>query len=239
MLKKKALNYEVLTNEKNMPLNQQQINQLGDAINGYDFPAVYYDCSNNVGIAAENMRDLEAEINRQLRSQNASITKCGLASVLYWGYSRIGYGATRVQDFINNVSEQKINAFQELTNGDNVPTMIEIHHICMPQYSGISFVSNILMFLNPRDYCVLDQQIAKLRTNVFPKALNNLVFRGNEQIRFTNHNNDVYTSWCNECSTISQIYFEDRYRVVDVERGFFNLIQNDNLHEAQAIYNTA
>ena len=94
------------------------------------------------------------------------------------------------------------------------------------------------MFLNPSDYCVLDQQLAKLRTPGSPKILNDLIFRGNEtQIRITNHNEAVYNGWRNECAAISQMYFQGIYRVVDIERGFFNLIQRNNLIDAQTIYN--
>jgi hypothetical protein len=34
-------------------------------------------------------------------------------------------------------------------------------------------------------------------------------------------------------------YFENRYRVVDVERGFFQLVQDDQLAVAQDIYMAA
>jgi hypothetical protein len=96
------------------------------------------------------------------------------------------------------------------------------------------------MFLDPSDYCVLDQQLAKLRTPGSPKILNDLVFNQNAtQIRITNHNESIYNGWCNECTEISQMYFQGTYRVVDVERGFFNLIQQNNLLDAQAIYNNA
>ncbi|MCX5886412.1 MAG: hypothetical protein NT096_10970 [Proteobacteria bacterium] len=223
-----------------MPLNQDQIAQLDAAITGYAFPAVYFDFNNGLQITAQNMVDVEAVLNSQLRSQEVVSTKHGLANVLYWGYAQIGYRKNRVKDFMNNVSHQQILDFQALINGNNVPTMMEVKSICMPQYSGISFLSKILMFLNPSAYCVLDKRLTKLRTPGSPKILNELIYRQTEtRIRITYHNEAVYNGWRNECSAISQLYFQDNYRAVDVERGFFNLIQQNHLIEAQAIYNDA
>jgi len=223
-----------------MPFTPDQIAQLHEAITGYAFPAVYFDFNNDVEVTAQNMGEVEAVLAGQLRSQEVVSTKRGLANVLYWGYAQIGYGGKRVNDFMNNVSDQQIIDFQSLINGDNIPTMMVVRRIRMPQYSGISFISKILMFLNPSAYCVLDQQLTKLRTPESPKILNGLVFTQNEtQIRITNHNEVVYNGWCGECSAISQMYFQGNYRVVDIERGFFNLIQQNHLLAAQAIYNDA
>ena len=67
-----------------------------------------------------------------------------------------------------------------------------------------------------------------------------LIFGENEtQIRITSHNEAVYDGWRNECAAINQIYFQDMYRVVDIERGFFSLIQSRNLLDARLIYNDA
>lgn len=223
-----------------MPLTPDQIAQLNEAIHGYDFPAVYFDFNNEIEITAQNMSEVETVIAGQLRSQEGVITKHGLANILYWGYAQIGYRENRVKDFMNNVADQQIIDFQGLINGDNIPTMIAVHRIRMPQYSGISFISKILMFLNPNDYCVLDKQLLKLRTLGSPKSLNRLVFKQTEtQIRITHYNEAAYNEWRNECSAISQLYFQNNYRVVDIERGFFNLIQENHLADAQAIYNDA
>ena len=223
-----------------MPLTAVQIEQLRGAITGYAFPAVYFDFNNGLEVVAQNMLEVEAALAGQLRSQEVASTKHGLANVLYWGYAQIGYRQNRIDKFINNVSDQQIKDFQALLTANNIPTMMAIRHIGLPQYSGISFISKILMFLNPRAYCILDQQLAKLRTPKSPKILNDLVFSQNEtQIRITNNNETVYNGWRNECSAISQMYFQGTYRVVDIERGFFNLIQRNNLLNAQAIYNYA
>ncbi len=223
-----------------MPLTQAQITQLIEAINGYDFPAVYFDFNNHIEIVAQNMTEVETQIRGQMRFQEVMVTKYGLANVLYWGFAQIGFRQNRIDDFMNNVLDHQIIAFQALMRQNEIPTMKAIKGIGLPQYSGVSFVSKILMFLNPSDYCVLDQQLAKLRTPGSPKVLNDLSFGQNEnQIRITNHNEAVYNGWRHECSGISQMYFQGRYRVADVERGFFSLIQRNDLLDAQTIYNDA
>ena len=222
-----------------MPLNRKQMEQLNEATIGYVFPAVYFDFVNGTEIRAENMAEVENRIYIQLASNEIPDVKYGLANVLYWGYAQIGYRGNRVDDFINKVTERQIIEFIEVRN-DDIPTMRDISRIHMPQYSGVSFISKILMFLNPDEYCVLDQQLAKLRTRNSPKQLNRLVFRPNEsQIRITNHNEDVYNGWRNEWLEISQKYYQGEHRVVDIERGFFNLVQQGDVQQAQAIYNAA
>jgi len=223
-----------------MPLTPGQIVQLDEAINGYAFPAVYFDFNNDIEVVEQNMVEVEAVLAGQLRSQTVVSTKHGLGNVLYWGFAKIGFRRNRINDFMSNVLYQQISDFQALINGNNIPTMMDVHRICMPQYSGISFISKILMFLNPTAYCVLDKQLTKLRTPGSPKILNKLAFRQTEtRIRVTMQNEAVYNGWRNECSAISQLYFQGNYRVVDVERGFFNLIQQNHLLDAQAIYNEA
>jgi len=223
-----------------MPLTPAQIAQLQDAITGYAFPALYFGFNNNVEVTAQNMGQVEAALADQLKSQELLRTKHGLANVLYWGYAQIPYRWKRVNNFVSKVSDRQITTFQSLINDNNIPTPTAVYRCRLPEYSGMSFISKILMFLNPCDYCVLDQQLAKLRTPGAPKILNDLIFGGNEtQIRITNHNEAVYNGWRNECAMISQMYFQGIYRVVDIERGFFNLIQSNNLLDAQAIYNDA
>lgn len=223
-----------------MPLTPYQIACLDKAIKTYNFPAVYFDFDTRIEIKAQNMTEIETVIARQLRSQEVRIVKHGLANILYWGFAQIGYRQNRIDKFMNNISDQQIIKFQNLIKQNEMPTMRAIKSIGLPQYSGMSFVSKILMFLNPEDYCVLDQQLAKLRTPGSPKILNDLAFGNNEtQIRITEHNETVYDGWRHECSVINQIYFHGRYRVTDVERGFFNLIQQDCLLDAKEIYNNA
>lgn len=214
-----------------------QAQQLGASINGYAFPAVYYDFVANVQVHAPNMLAVEAAIGGLLRAHNRNDVRAGLANVLYWGYAQIGYGPNRVNRFLRLVTNNHLASFQNLLAGGHVPSLIEVRNLRIPEFSGVSFVSKVLMFLNPNDYCVLDQQLAALNAAPNHRALNQLV-RGT-QIRITQNNQAVYDGWRQECRDISNNYFAGQYRVVDVERGFFNLIQQGHLQHAQAIYAAA
>lgn len=223
-----------------MPLTENQTASLCAAIRGYSFPAVYYDFQRNREVRAPIMADVENVINDQLRSAHAEDVRHGLANILYWGYANVGYRNTRVVDLNSNITMGQIQAFQALVANGRVPTMAEIRAIRIPQYSGMSFLSKVLMFLNPTEYCVLDRQITRLRTMNSPKALSELSFGPKEmQIRVSRHNEAVYDCWRGECLEISATYFVNRYRVVDIERGFFHLIQRGQLSDAQAIYSSA
>jgi hypothetical protein len=223
-----------------MPLSVLQVKELREAIEGYSFPAVFYDFVENSEVQTKNMAEVENIIGPQLRSGDLKVVKNGLSNVLYWSYARIGYRDRRVRNFREHVTPQQLVRLQTLTTNGKVPTMDEIKEIHLPEYSGMSFLSKILMFLNPLHYCVLDTQITRLRTQNSDKALNSLSFGPNEnQIRISKRNENVYDYWRNECPSINATYYAGKYRVVDVERGFFNLLQQDRLSQAQQIYNEA
>jgi len=147
-----------------MPLTGEQISFLREAIGRYSFPAIYYDFKQNREVRASIMEEVEHVINGQLYSVHAEDVRNGLANILYWGYANVGYRDIRVDDLNNNISIRQIKAFQALLADDRTPTMAEFKTIHIPQYSGMSFLSKVLMFLNPTEYCILDKQIV-LSTN--------------------------------------------------------------------------
>lgn len=223
-----------------MPLTEAQIASLHDAIGGYAFPPVYYDFEEGNEIVANDMAEVEHVIRDQLRSVHTLEVRHGLANILYWGYANVGYRDVRVDDLNNKITLGQIESLQALLADGEIPSMAEIKSIHMPQFSGMSFISKVLMFLNPDEYCVLDKQISRLRTHNGNKFLNQLIFRENEtQIRISAHNEAAYDGWRGECLAISAEYYGNEYRVVDIERGFFQLIQQGHILDAQAIYNAA
>lgn len=223
-----------------MPLNPVQVQALTNAMAGYMFPAVHFDFQAGLEVHS-NMHNVEQTISGLLHSQNLADVRHGLANVIYWGWAqRAGIRATRVGRFMhqdNGVTNQQLTDFQVLVQ-NGAPNLILIANIGMPQFSGISFISKILMFLNPQQYCVLDIQLAALHDAPPPKALNGLVIR-QTQLPVTQVNQHVYDAWRNECQAINVTYFNGQRRVVDIERGFFHLIQNGDLQTAQDIYATA
>jgi hypothetical protein len=104
----------------------------------------------------------------------------------------------------------------------------------MPEYSGISFISKVLTFLDPTRFCVLDKQLAKLASGPGDRALHRLSM--GTQIQITSNNEGVYNAWRAECAEIAMRYFGGQHGVVDVERGFFQLVQSGKIELAQQIY---
>lgn len=220
-----------------MPLNNAQISALKASIAGYGFPTVYFDFTANTQVVAPSIKAVENKIHQQLRSTNSMDVLHGLANVIYWGYAQIGYRDVRVQRFIAGASSAHIDEFKTLVSGGAMPTLIQIKDIHIPQFSGVSFISKVLAFLDPMHYCVLDQQLAKISLGNGTRALDQLT--QGQQIRVTAKNQLSYDSWRAECAAISSKYFGGAYRTVDIERGFFNLVQSNQLPLAQAIYENA
>jgi len=218
-----------------MPLDTAQIDLLSRAVREYEFPAVYYDFDAQAEVAARGMAQVEAYIGALLRDRHPERTKHGLANVVYWGRAQRGYRDYRFNRFLANVTDTHISAFQACVDDENTPSPQDISRIRLPELRHLSFVSKVLMFLSPKTHCVLDLQIARLGREGTGRCLHNLrVYQ--TYIPITQHNQTVYAAWRAECGDISRRYFAGAYRPVDIERGFFALIQQSNLAAAQKIY---
>lgn len=218
-------------------LDEESKKKLEEAIKDYDFPAVYFDFENEREIIANNMLEVENYIKSKLTSNSIQEVKDGLSNVLYWGHAKTGYRSTRVYNFRTKVLNKQIEDFQEIAK--NNIDLIKIEKLKMPEYSKVSFISKVMMFLCPEKFCVLDKQLAKISICTKVGALGELKYGGETYIGVTQQNQKAYLNWCNECKLISEKCFGNKYRTVDIERGFFNLIQKGNCSLAKAIYETA
>lgn len=222
-----------------MPLNRTQIEALQHSIHTYSFPLDYYDHAlpkqQNPQVAS-SIQQLESIIQTQLRSTVPTDIEQGLGNIIYWGNATAGYRDSRFAKFNSLIgSFAPYASFNGLVS-TGTPSLAALKRLGFPSYSNISFVSKILMFLNPQEYCVLDLQISKLKKQTRPisRALDRLTLYPTS-IPITQANEQVYDLWRSECRCISSTYYGGRYRVADVERGFFQLIKND-LAQAHSIY---
>jgi hypothetical protein len=218
-----------------MTMNTAQIKLLRSAIGEYEFPKVYCRFDVLEEVQAPEMTQVEKYIGELLRSPDPERTKYGLANVLYWGHAQVGYRDTRVNRFLEAVSDHQISEFQKCVSGPDIPSPRAISMIRMPEFRYLSFISKVLMFLSPKTHCVLDRQIAKLRMGTAGRSLNGLRVQPT-YIPVTQRNEKIYAHWRAECLDISTRYFAGTYRPVDIERGFFTLIQLDDLELARQIY---
>lgn len=203
---------------------------LRAAIEQYRFPTVTYDFREGRELCHGDMAAVEMYIGKRLRAGKSEAAKEGLANVLYWGYANSPrLRDHRVERFRSNVTERGINDFIAVTGPKKTPGLLDIKQIGLPEFSGLSFVSKIMMFLDPSRCPVLDLKIAKAFSqsdNFLP--LKNLVFHDNT-IPITVHNESVYGEWASWCrETAASVNAEsgssgNSVRAVDVERAVFAL----------------
>lgn len=200
------------------------------AIEQYRFPTATYDFRKGRELCHSDMAAVEMYIGKQLRERETEAVKEGLANVLYWGYANSpGLRNHRVERFRSNATEKGISDFIAVTGPKNTPGLLDIKKIGLPEFSGLSFVSKIMMFLDPGRCPVLDLKIAKAfsQSDKFP-PLKNLVFHDNT-IPITVHNESVYEKWASWCrDTAASVNAEsdssgNSVRAVDVERAVFAL----------------
>jgi hypothetical protein len=219
-----------------MSLDRQQVEDLGEAISAYRFPAVYFDFDAGREVVEPDMRAVESAIGGMLRSAATDRIRDGLANVIYWGYAQIGYRNDRVRRFRDQVTEDQLGTFANVVSS-GTPGLATVGAMRLPQFSGISFVSKVLMFLDPEQYCVLDKQLLKLGAGSGRRALHRVA--AGTRIRITIQDENAYNGWRTECAAISRRYFASRHRVVDIERGFFHLVQTNRVSAARDIYAAA
>ncbi|MBU4038041.1 MAG: zinc ribbon domain-containing protein [Proteobacteria bacterium] len=219
-----------------MPLlNQQQRESLEDAIKEYNYPKVTYDFRNKKEIVHSSMRQLEASIRVNLTSGDPIRVKDGLSNVLYWGHYRAGYRWDRVRDFRKKITQQKLDHVARTLQNIFETPIWTIKNIELPQFSNISFISKILMFLDPQKYVTLDRKLMKL-ANVEPITIFHSIKTYRTYIPCTRENEQQYQNWCGLCKNASIKYFQGQeVFAVDIERGIFCIVEKGQYNVAAQI----
>jgi len=210
-------------------MDQSMTLLLAQAAGAYSFPTVTYDFGKGVQRVHPSIAGVELQIRAELTWPSRQAVKDALSNVLYWGYARTGYRETRIKDFRDNVTDEQldraIDLFHSLTRpGQKVPGLRSIAALRLPQFSGMSFVSKVRMFLDPGYFVVLDRKLLSLRAQPYPTVFRELNVGPSEvMIRITEHNETVYAAWSQQCLRMSEKYLGQR-RAVAVERAIFHLI---------------
>lgn len=203
-----------------MHLTDDQTKNLERAIRCYSFPFVTYDFKNNRERVHDGMNGVEKVIHEQLTSGDQTIVKDGLSNVLYWGFATAGYRDRRVSKLRHGVSATQLNEIIRLFREPRVLCPSMVGRCRLPQFSGVSFISKTLMFLDPRQFVVLDSKIASLRHVRRGTPFDDL--KASTTIRASRGNDSVYEAWCCYCVQVGE---ELGVRAVDVERGLFQMVQ--------------
>ncbi len=220
-----------------MALNSHLQTALADAIRSYDFPCVVYDFVGGCELACNAMRDVELGIAGSLMDDDPVSVRDGLSNVLYWGYARIGYRDHRVSRFRKKVTYQQLAEAGKLFRQLEGPGLREIARLGLPEFSGMSFVSKVRMFLDPTAYVTLDQKLLKIRDEAVSTVLGEVSFsRAETRIRISGPNERAYEQWCELCRTIARRYFRATgVRAADVERGVFHLVDHGKAYVAAQV----
>ena len=221
--------------------------KLCKAKKSYDFPAVTYDFNAGEKCRHSDMRGVEEYIRDLLISGDQSAVNEGLSNVLYWGWARDDRRDYRVKRFRAKVCPHHLDEFAEIAANLDDPGLVNLNNIGMPEFSGVSFVSKIRMFLDPNNYPVLDMILAEAfsQHDTFP-PLKHLRFRkkidfgkrADVQIRITKSNDQVYGEWASWCSKTAGLVNAEptapckNLRAVDVERAIFHLVGRGRKSEA-------
>lgn len=224
-----------------MSLSNQQVRQLEAAIRAYDFPGAYKDFKKDAELLVP-MDQVELFIGSKLIARSTNAVKDGLSNVLHWGYAQQpGRQRARVDAFRKNVTTEQLQGFIDLVRPAGSLTLSSIKKLGLPEFSNVSFVSKVLMFLDPDEHATLDLQILKMRHHkgspLKDVKVNTGKYKGRvtEHVPITRHNDAAYANWNQTLKRISASYYRGSYRVVDVERGFFKMIQEGQLKDASTI----
>ena len=209
-----------------MPLSQNQVEILRNAINNYCYPKVTFDFQNNNEVHHHTMRELESAVQNDLTSGDPSKVKDGLSNILYWGHRRAGYYWTRVENFREHITDTQLDYVAQLLRNSNNVDLKKIKRLKLPEFSNLSFLSKVKMFLDPTRFVILDLKLMSLAsagTNTFFKEIK----RSPTSIPYTGINAEIYYDWCALCKRVAEKYFpNERVIAADVERGIFTLVEN-------------
>ena len=201
----------------------------------YNFPCRLFDFNTEQELKFDNYRELEKHIRELLLSHDIQQVKDGLSNVLFWGYYRIGYGEIRLKKFRDSVSKRQLQAFSDLLK-TNLVGPINIKKIGMPQFSGLSFISKILMFSDPTKFVIIDKKIMELRDlENYDNPLSNIPYTESDSgIRISQTSQRYYFEWCDLCRFIAKQFTDDTI-AVDIEREFFKLVEENKLSYGRQI----
>lgn len=217
-----------------MPLNRQQLSTLISAIKEYDYPAKLYDFKKGKEILFNGMRELEDYLKNGLVSNDLETVKFALANIVYWGNINSGYCQNCTQKFLNGITDKKlecaINLFSKI-EGDGLK---ELKKIGLPQFTNMSFISKLRMFLDPETYVTLDRKLLKIKTSGVQTLFDN-ISEQQTYIPINQQNCNGYLLWCKKCKQTAKACENEEVIAVDVERGIFHMVDEGEIHQAAMI----
>jgi hypothetical protein len=197
----------------------------------YDYPPVVWDSSCDREIRLSSMRDVERVIRTQLTSGDMEAVKQGLANIVFWGFRSQPVWPSRLEDFHRRISGPALARATKELPAVRGPGLREIADLHLPQFSQVSFLSKIRMFLDPTGHVVLDKRLVSLG-EVDTANLFRSVVRYGSAIPCTALNERIYARWCLLCQQWGQ---KTKALAVDVERAIFQIAKTDQAQAANLV----
>jgi len=194
--------------------------QILKAIDSFDYPLVTYDFLRKRELSFHRMIELDHYLQNLLLSGAPDNLKDGLSGILYWGHYRAPYRDHRVAKFRTEVTDAELQRSSTIIQKLDGSSLTILRDLCLPQFSQMAFVTKLRTFLDPEHYCVLDSKIGRL------KLLSRRLKRQKTYIPINMHNEEVYRYWVGICGSIAT-RLPRELRPVDVERGFFYLLDHN------------
>ena len=223
------------------PLREQLRRVLENAIQRCSSACFTFDFVNNVRVSHESVLEAERTIRDELQSEKTEVVRDGLSNVLYWGHLRNGNKGTRISRFRHKVPSRQLSAASEIFRRLEGPGILELKALRLPEFSALSSLSKLRMFLDPWEYVAMDRKLLKLRECSNRTLFHNLKLWGSlEYIPATMDNQSVYQNWCEFCLRKAKRDFRDKdVRAVEVERGILHVVDSHRLDTAAQILATA
>jgi len=205
---------------------------LERAIEAYSYPFVAFDFENACELKFPTIQDLERHIRAGLIAGDAVRLKDALSNILYWGFYRMGFQPARVKDFRAKVTADQMARAAALFPQLTGPGIRRLRDLRLPQFSQLTFLSKLRTFLDPERYCALDRSLVQIPT------LKDEFKVSRKAIPVTVGNERAYQRWVDLCGRIAGTLSPPQ-RPVDVERGFFHLVDIGQIDAANAILRMA
>jgi hypothetical protein len=210
------------------------LEELALAIDNYSYPCFVKDFSKNQKNDLGSMTEVERFIGERLLSTDIERVRYGLSNVLFWGNYNSGYRDHRVNEFRAAVdSKSLIHAVHVFASLQGC-AISDLKRLKLPGFGCLSFLSKLRTFLDPSGFCVID---LKLRRDI-PALKEKFKAYGQKptSIPVTRFNEESYGWWVGLCrKTALQMAGAVVRRPVDVERGFFQMVNGKKANNADSL----
>ena len=186
-----------------MSMNSQQMEALANAMDKYAYPKILFDFKNRREMRYSSMRQLEANIRRDLKSGNPNDAKRGLSNVLHWGFYSSGLSVVHMNKFNDNVTYEQLALAARTLAIVRGPGLLELKNIKLPQFSNMCFLSKVRMFLDPTRWVVLDRSLMTLAAFEIQPFCN--IKEYETYLPCTRLNQEHYAGWSKMCRQVVQL----------------------------------